>query len=113
MGEEGRAGEVNSISSRAAAGSPWWGEEGRAGEVEQRRGGKRTKIAWGAGRRRGGPVTLYLVASAQLVDLVDEHQRVAGGGALEALHHLAGHGAHIGTPGGGRQGRYVCMWRCS
>jgi hypothetical protein len=35
------------------------------------------------------------VTSAQLVDLVDEHQRVAGAHGLQCLHHLAGHGAHI------------------
>lgn len=45
-----------------------------------------------------------LVSSAQLVDLVNEHKRVAGGSGLEALHHLPGHGANIGPPGGGEPG---------
>mmetsp|Transcript_28790 Transcript_28790/g.73373 ORF Transcript_28790/g.73373 Transcript_28790/m.73373 type:complete len:463 (+) Transcript_28790:906-2294(+) len=38
------------------------------------------------------------VAAPQLVDLVDQHQRVGGLRVLEALHHLAGHGAHVRAP---------------
>jgi hypothetical protein len=36
--------------------------------------------------------------SAQLVNLIDKHQGIGGTHALQALHHLAGHGPHIGPP---------------
>jgi hypothetical protein len=38
------------------------------------------------------------VSPAQLVDLIDQHQGVAAARALQALHHLARHGAHICAP---------------
>jgi hypothetical protein len=36
--------------------------------------------------------------AAELVDLVDEHERVAGARQLQALNHLARHGAHVRAP---------------
>jgi len=40
----------------------------------------------------------HLVSAAQLVDLVDEHDRVGGGRCLEALDQLAGHRANVRAP---------------